>query len=114
MKDCRCEHCGQIVAELMRLRTQRKAAKAGAAALARAKKYSRVIGPIPFGKMLSDDGVTLINDAAESKIIARIRGLFHSAMSYRAIAAKLNAEGIPAKRGGNWYAKQVRSIIMRA
>lgn len=114
MNDCRCEHCGQIVAELVRLRTQRKAAKIGSAALARAKKYSRVIGPIPFGKILSDDGVTLIDDSAEAKIIAGVRNLFHSTMSYRAIAAKLNADGIPAKRGGKWYAKQVRSIILRA
>jgi hypothetical protein len=35
------------------------------------------------------------------------------AHSYKAIAAELNARGVPTARGGRWAATQVRDIVLR-
>lgn len=114
MQDCRCEHCGKVVAELVRLRTQRKASEAGQKALQKAKRFSRVFGPLPFGKRLAEDGVTLIDDPKEQTTIHVILKLRASGEGYHAIADALNTRGLKTKRGGKWFAKQARDVVVRA
>ena len=44
-------------------------------------------------------------------VLATLRG--NGASSYAAIAAGLNARGVPAPRGGAWHPKSVRQVLRR-
>ena len=50
---------------------------------------------------------------AELAIVRRILEAWRRGGSYLGIAAQLNAEGIPTKRGGRWHAATVRKIVRR-
>ena len=52
--------------------------------------------------------------AAERAVVHDIRGWREAGMSYRAIAAELEAGGQPTKRGGRWHPDTVRKIALRA
>ena len=43
----------------------------------------------------------------------RIKALHEQGLSLREIAQKLTSEGIPTRRGGQWYASTVRAVILR-
>ena len=51
---------------------------------------------------------------AEAATVARIIELREQGHTYRAIAAKLSAEGHKTKRGGSWHANTVRRVARRA
>jgi len=53
----------------------------------------------------------LVPDPAEQTGIRRIRRMDRDGLSLRAIAAALEAEGIPAKRGGEWYPATVARVL---
>jgi len=53
----------------------------------------------------------LTPDQAEHAIARRIRRLHRDGHSIRAIAATLNAEGVPAKRGGRWHPTTVARVL---
>ena len=44
-------------------------------------------------------------------MLRRIARQRSAGASYQAIAAELNARGVPAKRGGRWHAMSVRSVL---
>ncbi len=50
---------------------------------------------------------------AELAIVRRIVEAWRAGGTYAGIAAKLNAEGVPTKRGGRWHASTVRAIVQR-
>ena len=43
----------------------------------------------------------------------RILALHTQGLSLREIAAQLTKEGVPTRRGGEWYASTVRSVLKR-
>ena len=49
----------------------------------------------------------------ELATVRRILALWRQGQSYRAIAAKLNADAVPTKRGGRWHAMTVRKVVQR-
>ena len=51
---------------------------------------------------------------SEADAIERIQALRGEGLTLRAICARLEADGVPTKRGGKWSAKVVRSVLMRA
>jgi DNA invertase Pin-like site-specific DNA recombinase len=53
----------------------------------------------------------LVPDPAEQTAIRRIRRMDRAGLSLRAIAAALEAEGIPAKRGGRWHPTTVARVL---
>lgn len=56
----------------------------------------------------------LANEFYETNpVVDRIKALKSSGSSLRAIARALNEEGLPARRGGEWSASQVRNVLMR-
>ena len=55
----------------------------------------------------------LAPDRSEQTIARRIRGLHRDGHSIRAIAALLNTEQIPAKRGGRWHPTTVARVLER-
>jgi len=56
----------------------------------------------------------LVTDKREAKVIARMRELRSEGLSYRLIAAQLNAEGLESKRGGRWHPQTVQRVLDRA
>jgi len=78
------------------------------------RKGLRISGSIPFGYDLAPDRKTLLPNPTERGAIALIAKLRGSGHSFRQIAAKLQAKGIPAKRGGAWEASAVKSVLDRA
>lgn len=71
------------------------------------------VGRVPYGFDLAEDGVKLLENAAEQAIIARIGELRRAGSSYRDIAGALNDSTIRAKAGGRWHAKVVMEIFKR-
>jgi DNA invertase Pin-like site-specific DNA recombinase len=55
----------------------------------------------------------LVPDRAERDVARRIRWLHQDGRSIRAIADQLNAEQIPAKRGGRWHPTTVARVLRR-
>jgi len=95
---------GQLERELIGQRT--------AEALSELRNQGRVYGPVPFGYLRKGD--TLVPDDQEQSVIKQILAMRYREKSYRAIASWLNAEAIPAKRGGEWSAMSVRSVQLTA
>lgn len=82
-------------------------------ALAHLKANGFAYGPTPFG--FTREGDRLIPHPEEQATLAQIRSLRDSGKSLRAIAAALNAAGIPTKQGGaSWYACTVRCVLANA
>lgn len=71
------------------------------------------VGAVPFGFDLGDDGVRLIENPDQQRIIARIGELRGLGMSSRKIAAMLEADGVPAKGGSRWHHRTVLNLLQR-
>ncbi len=56
----------------------------------------------------------LVPDAAEAEVVARIVAMAAEGASVRTIAAALNAEQIPTKRGSTWQPETVARVLRRA
>ena len=57
------------------------------------------------------EGRQLVVDETERSAVVRIEALSNEGLSSRQIAAVLNAEGVPAKRGGTWSSAQVCRVL---
>ena len=57
----------------------------------------------------TEDG-QLVKDQAETAVVETIADLRSGGMSLKAIADKLNADGVPTKRGGKWHPATVSRI----
>jgi site-specific DNA recombinase len=77
-------------------------------------KGQRVSGRIPFGYLLADDGVALVEDPAEQSILRDISELRSAGHSFRKIADALNDQGVPTKEGGKWVHTTIRGILSRS
>lgn len=66
-------------------------------------------GTPPYGTRAEDH--ELAPDDHELEVIGRMRHMRDDGMSYRVIAAKLNADSVPAPRGGTWHPMSVRRIL---
>jgi DNA invertase Pin-like site-specific DNA recombinase len=81
------------------------------AALAVKKARGERTGQVPYGWRATADG-RLEPHEPEQLVLRRIRRM-HAHSSTRAIAAKLNAEGLPA-RGARWHQTTVMRLLARA
>jgi DNA invertase Pin-like site-specific DNA recombinase len=68
-------------------------------------------GSPPFGWRA--EGKALVPNEQEQAVIARARELHGGGASLREIARRLNAEGVPAKRGGHWHCRTVGRVLNR-
>ena len=73
------------------------------------KAMGEVYSPIPYG--FKREGSKLVPCEEERRVIGEIAVLKKRGMSLRAIASELNVAGIPAKKGGKWYASTVRCAL---
>ena len=82
------------------------------AALAAKKARGELVGAVPLGHALADDGKTLVLDQAEGEALELVRGLRAEGVSMREIVARLNAEGVPC-RGQRWHLTTVARLLAR-
>ena len=89
-------------------------------ALAEARRQGAQLGGEAFGwrrdpKSTDDHGRQVITVVAhEVEAVRRIIALRDSGMTWRAVAAQLEADGVPTKRGGDWQPTTARNIYRRA
>jgi DNA invertase Pin-like site-specific DNA recombinase len=69
-------------------------------------------GTVPLGYRLAADGVHLETHDAEQAAIEAVRRLRQQELSIRAIASRLNEQGI-ASRGSRWHATSVARLLER-
>jgi site-specific DNA recombinase len=72
------------------------------AGMARKREKGEWLGMVPYGQQLDADGVHLIDNALEQAVIATVRELRASGLSYRAIADELNRRGMVNRAGGRF------------
>ncbi len=80
-----------------------------AEALSELRRQGRPWNHAPFGWAVVNG--RLVANPAEQSSLARIRQLRAAGVSYRKVAAVLDAEGRSTKRGGPWQAASVRSVF---
>lgn len=80
-----------------------------AAAMAHLRTEGRFCGGIaaPYGYALADDGESLVDVEAEQLVITEARALRTAGMSFRKIAAALDARGFRARTGRVFDPKQI-------
>jgi site-specific DNA recombinase len=83
-------------------------------ALAHKKANHERIGTVPFGYDLAADGIALTPNSAELEAVKIMNDLRTAGLSYRRIAAELEARSIPTKKGSpTWTHTAVKSILDR-
>ncbi|XZE21810.1 recombinase family protein [Pirellulaceae bacterium SH449] len=83
-------------------------------ALGHKKSLGERVGTVPFGYDLDSDGVTLLPNELEQNTIWIIKELRARGLSLRAIAAELQNQGRPTKKGNTkWNHTSVQSILER-
>ncbi len=86
-----------------------------ATALAHKKRIGqRVSHEIPLGYDLAADGVRLVENKAEQRVVRRILRLHRAGLSSRQIIERLERAGHQPKHGGRWHPKVVLAICERA
>jgi DNA invertase Pin-like site-specific DNA recombinase len=77
-------------------------------------KRLRISGKLPFGWSLGADGEAMVAVPQEQAVLARMQAWRQEGLGFKDIAARLTAEGIPTKCGGErWSAKVCRRIVTR-
>ncbi|MEZ5231293.1 MAG: recombinase family protein [Acidimicrobiales bacterium] len=85
--------------------------------LQRGRRAKSAAGGFAFGSPAFGqraDAGDLVVDEGEQAIVARIVAAHEAGQSIRSITAALNADGIPSKRGGEWYPATVARVLDRA
>ena len=81
------------------------------AALAYKRDKGEVYGEVPFG--FRREGDRLVENPDEQEAVRLIGKLRADGMSYRGIAAELEARGVRTAKGGKWEAMTVYQIVKR-
>lgn len=98
---------GQFERELIAERT--------AGVLSHLREQGRRIGAVPYGHSLSADGLHLVPDPAEQAVVAAICGWRGEGLTLRAIARRLEEEGVTNKAGSpRWRPGTVAAILRRS
>ena len=70
-------------------------------------------GEVPFGYQLGPDGVNVVPDLDEQRVLQRIRTLRGSGMSLRKIGQALVAEGLRNRSGASWGPSTLKRVLDR-
>jgi len=76
------------------------------------KSQGQHIGSVPYGYEAIDKTLAVVE--SEAAAIALIKDMKEQGLKLQAIADELNAQNIPTKRGGKWYATSVKNVLERA
>ena len=74
------------------------------------KSKGERVGAVPYGSSLAADGVQLVADETEQKIIRVVVELRRDGLAMRAIATKLTARGYKP-RGAAWHVSAIQNIL---
>lgn len=83
------------------------------AALRHKRERGERLGTTPLGFTTPEPGAPMQPLEAELAVVRRILGAKKRGYSFRAIARRLDAEGIRTKRGGKWHHTTIRSVWRR-
>lgn len=103
-----------LMAGLAQLERDQTAERTTMALAHKASKGERISGELPYGMRLAADGVHLEADPAERAVIAEIVRLRAEGMSYRSMAADLEARGLLPRSGGRWFPQMIKNVLSRA
>ena len=84
------------------------------AALQYKKQQGQRIGTVPYGYSLDADGIHLVPDTREQKILRFITQLRNEGYKLRQIAEQLNADGLLTRRGSEWRVQYVHNLLKAA
>lgn len=79
-------------------------------ALAVKRQRGERVGEVPYGSRLAEDGIRLEAEPAEVRVLELVRSLRAEGVSVAAIAARLNADAVPA-RGARWHPTTVARLV---
>jgi site-specific DNA recombinase len=83
-------------------------------ALRHKKALGQRVGTVPFGFAVAPDGVTLVSQEDERRLLGLLRELRSQGLTLRAVAAELNARGLVTRRGSCWQARTVHHLLTAA
>jgi DNA invertase Pin-like site-specific DNA recombinase len=83
------------------------------AALAVKRSRGERTGQVPYGFALNADGVHLEENPAEQRVIRLVLDLRADGLSLAKVAARLNADDVPA-RGKSWHPTSIARMVKRA
>lgn len=85
------------------------------AAMQHKKSKGERVGKVPFGFDLSDDGISLVENAREQEVLVIIQELRDAGLSLRRIADELTRRGVETKGGKTkWTHTTIARIVSRA
>lgn len=84
------------------------------AALQRKKQKGERVGTVPYGFRLAEDGVQLVEDAAEQIVVRLVRSSHRNRVPVRAIAERLAAAGYLNRKGKPFHHQAVWQIARAA
>ncbi|MBF0461260.1 MAG: recombinase family protein [Magnetococcales bacterium] len=81
-----------------------------ATAMQHKKSKGELVGAVPYGHALADDGFTLVADDAGQAIVQEVKRLRSEGLNLQAIANRLTTMGFKPK-GAKWYPQTIKNII---
>jgi hypothetical protein len=103
--------CGKCHALAHGVRSQWNLGHLTTVALQYKKTQGQRVGSIPYGFRLDVDGVHLLPDPAEQKVVEAVRAFHAAGLSLRAIASKLKVIGFTNRAGAGFNPKTISSIL---
>ena len=70
-------------------------------------------GKAPYGYRVAADGVSLVKDDAEQKVVAAVLEYCEAGLSLRKIGKRLEAEGFTTRKGGKFWPTAIKNILDR-
>lgn len=81
------------------------------AAMAYKRSNGELVGAVPYGFRLDDDGVKLVGDESEQAVVAEARQLRSAGLSLRAVARELASKGFLARNRKTFAAMQIKRMV---
>jgi DNA invertase Pin-like site-specific DNA recombinase len=88
------------------------AAKRTQVALARMAQQGKRVGEIPYGFKLAEDGVHLVEDATEQRLVQTIRDLKAKGLTWAQVAEEMNSRGFVTKKGRPWSWRTAQAVVV--
>ncbi len=101
------------IAALAQLERDQISERTIAALAYKRSRHERVGGHIPLGYDLADDGVHLLENPDEQRVLRRILELRRQGLSSRKIIKRLDRDGLKPKHGGRWHPKVIIDVCKR-
>lgn len=99
-----------IFAALAQMERDTTAGRTKSALAVKQSRDGEVGGKLPYGYLRTPDRGILVDNVTAAHA-RRIMALRRRHLSMRAIAARMNAEGVSSPKGGRWWASSVREVL---